>query len=192
MNAPLNLVGQSFGRLYVMSRMGSNRFSQARWKCLCSCGAETVTISAKLMSGWTRSCGCIKADRMRSYRLKRLPRQKCAAPGCDLRARYASGIYCNKHLARFRRYGRLTLIRRENGTGWMAKRYLQLSIDGRRTYEHILVAERALGKKLPKGAVVHHINLDTHDNRGSNLVICPNEAYHRLLHRRMREVGWYV
>jgi len=52
--------------------------------------------------------------------------------------------------------------------------------------EHILVAEKALGKPLPKGAVLHHHNEDRTDNRPENLVICQDRAYHALLHRRMR------
>lgn len=53
-------------------------------------------------------------------------------------------------------------------------------------YEHILVAEKTLGKSLPTGAVVHHINRIKTDNRKENLVICQDNNYHKLLHRRMR------
>ena len=144
------------------------------------------------MFGHTKSCGCIKVERIRAINPKRKPRAQCAATGCAREARGPSEKYCAKHIARLSRYGRLTLIRRENGTGWKAKRYLQVSDKGRRTYEHIVVAEKALGKPLPKGARVHHVNLDTHDNRRRNLVICPDEAYHQLLHKRMRERGWYT
>ena len=49
-------------------------------------------------------------------------------------------------------------------------------------YEHIVIAEKALGKPLPKKAVVHHGN----GKNGSSLVICQDQAYHMLLHRRMR------
>lgn len=52
--------------------------------------------------------------------------------------------------------------------------------------EHILVAERALKKYLPHGAVVHHANGTRNDNRPDNLVICENESFHRLLHQRQR------
>ena len=52
--------------------------------------------------------------------------------------------------------------------------------------QHILIAEKALGSLLPTEAVVHHANEDRSNNRGSNLVICENQAFHQLLHRRMK------
>ena len=49
---------------------------------------------------------------------------------------------------------------------------------------HRLRATRALGKPLPKGAVVHHAD-GTKDVKAP-LVICQNVQYHNLLHLRMR------
>ena len=53
-----------------------------------------------------------------------------------------------------------------------------------RVREHVLVAEHALGYYLPIGVEVHHVNGLRHENVGTNLVVCQDRAYHRLLHRR--------
>lgn len=58
--------------------------------------------------------------------------------------------------------------------------------NGSRKREHVIIAEKALGHALPLGAVVHHVNERKPDNRNANLVICQDEIYHRLIHRRMR------
>jgi hypothetical protein len=49
---------------------------------------------------------------------------------------------------------------------------------------HILLAERAVGHRLPSKAVVHHPEHNRY--RNNSLVICENHAYHRLLHIRER------
>ena len=50
--------------------------------------------------------------------------------------------------------------------------------------EHTLVAEAALGKYLPPLAIVHHVDDNRQNNAPTNLVICENTSYHRLLHTR--------
>jgi hypothetical protein len=52
--------------------------------------------------------------------------------------------------------------------------------------EHLLVAERALGKPLREPIQVHHVDGVRDHNANHNLVICNDEPYHRLLHVRAR------
>lgn len=54
------------------------------------------------------------------------------------------------------------------------------------TYEHVVIAERALGKRLPPGADVHHVDGNRRNNANANLVICQDRLYHMLLHVRAR------
>lgn len=51
-----------------------------------------------------------------------------------------------------------------------------------------MVAEAVLGRPLPRGAVVHHVDGTRDNNDPSNLVICQDQAYHMLLHARQRVV----
>lgn len=74
-----------------------------------------------------------------------------------------------------------------NGTGHVNKvgRTI-LVVNGKKRLLHVLIAERALGGPLPPGVEVHHIDEDKKNNEPSNLVICPDAAYHKLLHQRQR------
>jgi hypothetical protein len=49
-----------------------------------------------------------------------------------------------------------------------------------------MIAAIALGRPIPKGAEVHHVDGDHANNAPGNLVICQDHAYHMLLHRRQR------
>lgn len=99
---------------------------------------------------------------------------------------------CDKHYMRVRRRGdaenagrpRKGARTRRAGAG-----YLEVVGDGARRLEHIAVAERAIGKRLPPGAIVHHVNENRSDNRPDNLVICPSTTYHKLIHMRMRALA---
>ena len=78
--------------------------------------------------------------------------------------------------------------KRPNGSGTITQHgYVAFEPSlGKKKYEHIIIAERALGNELPIGVEVHHVDCSGINNAPSNLVICPDHAYHCLLHRRTR------
>jgi hypothetical protein len=59
---PYNLLNQKFGRLFVTEKVGLDKRSYVRWKCQCDCGKVIVTTSPCLVSGKSKSCGCLGAE----------------------------------------------------------------------------------------------------------------------------------
>lgn len=77
------------------------------------------------------------------------------------------------------------MAKRPNGAGsFTPDGYKLITVNGKRKMEHVHIVEQVLGKPLPKGAVVHHINSIKTDNRKENLLVCPDHVYHRLIHKR--------
>lgn len=94
------LAGQRFGRLvavelhdvvpysYIHHLRGPQSVRAKRWRCVCDCGAETVTFQGQLLSGRAQSCGCLKRDNLtrhggsysRLYRIWRGMKQRCLNP----------------------------------------------------------------------------------------------------------------
>lgn len=97
---------------------------------------------------------------------------------------------CAKHYQRWCRHGDCSkTLYGPHGKGSMTTGgYIKIGINGIKKYEHIYLAEKALGRSLPSGAQVHHMNEVPWDNyTPCNLVICPDQEYHQLLHKRTRE-----
>jgi len=53
--------GQIFGKLSVLREVEPAGY-QRRFLCRCECGGETVTRMGNLVSGDTRSCGCLRKE----------------------------------------------------------------------------------------------------------------------------------
>ena len=61
-----DLTGQRFGRLTALHPADTeNRFQKGVWHCRCDCGNETDVYAGSLLSGMTRSCGCLNDEQRR-------------------------------------------------------------------------------------------------------------------------------
>jgi hypothetical protein len=112
----LNLVGQTFGQLKVVSLV-EPMVGNTRFICVCECGATSVVAGSDLRSGNTKSCGCVKrtigfmsnlrhgaASKMTgAYRSWRSMKQRCTNPSSRGWADYgALGVtVCNRWLESF-------------------------------------------------------------------------------------------
>lgn len=58
----LDLIGRRFHRLTVTHRTISTSGGKIRWGCQCDCGGTTIAQTSNLVSGHSKSCGCVRKD----------------------------------------------------------------------------------------------------------------------------------
>lgn len=66
-----DLSGRRFGRLTALSFAGVSRCWSELWRCRCDCGREILAYKGHLLSGHTKSCGCLRSDNARELNRKR-------------------------------------------------------------------------------------------------------------------------
>lgn len=123
--------------------------------CKCGCGSEVKGI-------WKRGHNNIREEVF------------CLSCGVKLKiapSRIADGRgkYCSRGCAK-------------NGYNSKAKRPADRK-NGHHRFLYQITAEKALGRPLKRGEVVHHIDGNPRNSNNTNLLIC-NQSYHRLLHSR--------
>lgn len=57
-----NLTGQTFGRLTVLYELPHNKDNRRVWMCACTCGEQKQVLEKSLLSGHTKSCGCLAKE----------------------------------------------------------------------------------------------------------------------------------
>lgn len=77
-----NLIGMRFGRLLVTARENNDRKRKSRWRCLCTCGKETITTGQSLISGRSTSCGCYHKEKVTTHGLSKTPSYRSVAQIC--------------------------------------------------------------------------------------------------------------
>lgn len=63
MGLALDLVGQRFGRLLVLERVGASGGKYVLWRCRCDCGNLVEISTRDLRSRGTVSCGCSRREK---------------------------------------------------------------------------------------------------------------------------------
>lgn len=67
----IDITGQRFGRLTALYRDGYSNSWHSMWVCQCDCGKELRVFKNNLLSGRSRSCGCLKSDLLAERNRKR-------------------------------------------------------------------------------------------------------------------------
>lgn len=97
----IDLTGQKFGRLAVIQRAENGKGNNARFKCACDCGRETITLATHLRSGHSTSCGCLAFEKMQEASIKHgMSKTPLHNIWKEMRARCERSSH-----ARFSRYG---------------------------------------------------------------------------------------
>jgi len=63
MGKKIDLIGKKFNRLLVLSE-NEKKNNRVTWNCLCDCGGSVSVIAKDLVSGHTKSCGCLLNERL--------------------------------------------------------------------------------------------------------------------------------
>ena len=58
--------GDRFGRLTLLEPAGNELCGNIRWKVRCDCGVVFEVAGNNLRNGHTRSCGCLRAEILRT------------------------------------------------------------------------------------------------------------------------------
>ena len=66
-----DITGQRFGRLTVLHRVDVDYDGRSKWRVRCDCGCEFDVLAQSLRQGKTRSCGCLRSERMKELCEKR-------------------------------------------------------------------------------------------------------------------------
>lgn len=112
----VDLTGMRFGRLVALEYVGRKN-GRTLWKCMCDCGNETITGYSNLVSGNTKSCGCMEYEnQMKNVRAAWEMNRKSVSPSFDyigkIRDHPLYGIYSsmitrcyNKNRKGYKDYG---------------------------------------------------------------------------------------
>lgn len=133
------IVGMIFGHWTVLEELPERVNGKIKYKVLCSCGKESTSRPEHLLSGNSKSCGHVNADKSKNRPGSSSPSWK---GGRHLNSHGYVYVYDPKHP-------------NSKSNGYVL--------------EHRRVYSNYLGRPLLKSEQVHHVNGDKQDNRIENL-----------------------
>ena len=98
---PKNILGETFGKLKVISFSRKDNNNKTVWNCLCGCGNKHEARYSDLTSGKINSCGCIRND-LSSNRLKKY-RENVKNNHKEFHNWKGIGDLSGRHIARIKR-----------------------------------------------------------------------------------------
>lgn len=150
---------KKYGKLTTLYKNGISKSRNIIWHCRCDCGNELDVTSGSLITGNTRSCGCLLKETARKNGIKSRKLNQY-----NLSGDYGIGYTTNGEPFYFDKED-YELIK-DYTWSYNPEKYVQSLPFGKVLKMHILIMSP------PKGKVVDHINHITFDNRKSNLRIC--------------------
>lgn len=75
--------GERYGMLVVVERVEDGPRRQVRYRCHCDCGRSCVVRACALRTGNTKSCGCLRRERMRAAARAAIAMQEFIVGGGD-------------------------------------------------------------------------------------------------------------
>ncbi len=97
-----DLTGKKFGRLTVRCLSQEPKKSDTKWICDCTCGASATVGAQNLKRGVTRSCGCLRVERITTHGLSHTQEHRIWRGIMD---RCHSETYSKSHPDIWKRYG---------------------------------------------------------------------------------------
>lgn len=88
MSKLIDLTGQRFGRLVVIEPCGRSKDRHIMWLCRCDCGNEVVVTASNLKKSNTKSCGCLRRERIKeSHQTHGKTTTRLYGIWCDIKTR---------------------------------------------------------------------------------------------------------
>lgn len=174
------LIGERFGRLVVIKFYGKDKHRNILYECQCDCGNIKVVPKKCLISGSSKSCGCIRKEN--AAKIAKLYVKKTNK--YNISGEYGIGYTSNEKKFYFdlEDYGKIKDYCWSNSNGYMVA-----FINGKLTTMH-----RYLLNCMDENIEIDHKNHNRSDNRRNNIRMATNTENKRNRKLRSNNTSGYT